>query len=85
MCDTSYTYYFILHKLFCSYLHSFRNDAMLRPSQCAQDIERATEASLTLILQLVALSSGIIEEDDHLINFTALSGNKVQFIHQRKK
>ena len=57
---------------------------MIRPSQCAQDIERATEASLTLILQLVGLASGIFQDEDYLINFTSLSGTEVQFINQRK-
>ena len=61
---------------------------MHEPSQCAQDIERATEASLTLILQLVTLACGIYEEDDYLIDITDLSGKdgkEVKFIHQRKK
>ena len=58
---------------------------MIRPSQCALDIERATEASVTLILQLVALASGVFQDDDYLINFTTLSGTEVKFINQRKE
>ena len=57
---------------------------MLRSAELALDIERATEASLTLILQLVALSSGIFEEEDYLIDFTSLSGNDVKMFNQRK-
>ena len=71
--------------LFHSFIHSLKNDAMIRPSQCALDIERATEASVTLILQLVALASGIFQHDDYLINFTTLSGMDVKFINQRKE
>ena len=70
---------------FFSLLHSLKDDGMLCPSQCAQNIERATKASLILVLQLVALSSGIFEDEDYIIDFTTLSGNQVRFIKQRKR
>ena len=57
---------------------------MLHAADCAYDIERATEASVTFILQLVALSSGVIEEEDYLVNFTTVSGTPIKLIHQRK-
>ena len=49
------------------------------------DIEKATEASLNLVIQSVALASGVIKEDDYLIDFKTLSGTHIQRFHQGKK
>ena len=70
--------------LYYSYLHAMKDNSMLHAADCAQDIEKATEASLSLIFQLVALSSGVLEDDDYLVNFTTISGTKITFIRQRK-
>ena len=70
--------------LLYSYIQSLKDVAMLPSAECAQDIERATEASITLILQIVALSSGIFQEEDYLIDFTTLTGTEVKMINQRK-
>ena len=65
-------------------LHSLKNDAMLHAADCAQDIEKATEASINLVVQLVALSSGVITNDDYLVNFTTLTGTPIKMIPQGK-
>ena len=70
--------------LFYSSLHSLKNDAMLLAADCAHDIEKATEASINLVVQLVALSSGVITKDDYLVNFTTLTGTPIKMIHQGK-
>ena len=57
---------------------------MLHAADCAYDIERATEASITFLLQLIALTSGVIEEEDYLINLTTVSGTQIKLIHQSK-
>ncbi len=67
-----------------SLLHSLKDNTMIHVSDCAQDIEKATESSINLIVQLVALSSGVIKEEDYLVNFTTLTGTPVKIIHQRK-
>ena len=55
---------------------------MLHAAESAMDIEKATEGSLTLIIQSVALTSGIIEQDDYLIDFTTRTGQRITMIHQ---
>ena len=55
---------------------------MLRAAESAMSIEKATEGSLTLIIQSVALASGIIEQDDYLIDFTTRSGQRITMLHQ---
>ena len=57
---------------------------MLQAADCAHDVERATEASINLVVQLVALSSGVITEDDYLVNFTTLTGTPIKIFHQRE-
>ena len=58
---------------------------MIHAADCALDIEKATEASLNLVIQSVALASGVIKEDDYLIDFKTLSGTHIQRVHQGNK
>ena len=55
---------------------------MLHAADCAIDIEQATEASLTMVTQSIALMSGVIENDDYLIDFITVSGKRIKMIHQ---
>ena len=57
---------------------------MLNAANCAMELEKATEASLTVIFQLVALSSGVIGDDDYLIDYEGVSGKQIRYINQRK-
>ena len=55
---------------------------MLHAAESALDIEKATEGSLTLVIQSVALTSGLFEENDYLIDFSTMSGKRITMIHQ---
>ena len=72
------------NSLYYSYLHALIDNSMLHAAECAHDIERATEAPITLIVQIVALSSGVIGDDDYLFDFTPISGPPLKIIHQSK-
>ena len=65
-----------------SNLHTLKEKTMLHAAELAIDIEKATEGSLNLVIQSVALASGVIEEDDYLIDFTTRSGNRITYLHQ---
>ena len=54
---------------------------MLHAADCTGDIEKATEASINLVVQLVALASGVFTEDDYLVNFTTLAGTPIKIFH----
>ena len=47
---------------------------MLHSADLAHDIEKATEASINFIFQLVALSSGVIGSEDYIFEFTTVDG-----------
>ena len=67
-----------------SYLHTLKEKCMLHAAENALYIEKATEGSLTLVVQAIALASGVIKEDDYVFDFTLRTGRRVTFLHQGK-
>ena len=67
-----------------SCLHGLLDWTMIHAGDCALAIEKATEASLNLVIQSVALASGVIKDEDYVIDFETLSGTHIQMGHQGK-
>ena len=66
-------------------LNIFTFTKMLHGVECTQDIERATEGSVTLMFQLIAITSGVITDKDYLLNFTTFSGTPLRIKHYEHK
>jgi hypothetical protein len=61
---------------FSSFVHALMDRTMITIADSAYDIEKAMESSITLLVQLVALTSGIIPEASN-VTIPLISGRTI--------